>query len=114
MLIQRTQNTKEAGTVEFLVYKEGGSFVGVCLTFDIIEEGSNPVELMKSIKEAAALHLETVRKNDLSDDLLNRYAPEEYWEKYFEALRKVSLHSSKNSDFLVASPYYPSVTAEFA
>ncbi len=114
MLIQRTQNTKEAGTVEFLVYKEGPSYVGVCLTFDIVEENSNPIALMRSIKEAAGLHIETVRKNKLSDTLLNRYAPTEYWEKYFVALKNAALHSNKNTDFLVASPYYPSLTAEFA
>lgn len=114
MMIHRTVNTKESGTIEFLVYKEGVSYVGVCLTFDIVEEGSNPVELMNSIKEAAGLHLETVTKNNLPDELLNRYAPEEYWKKYFESLQKISLRSSKDGSFPVVSPYYRSVTAEFA
>src|SRR3989338_38277 len=85
MRIERQRNMKERGVIEFFTYKEGDVFVGVCLTFDIIEEGSDLVELMRSVKEAAGLHLETVIKNNLSEDLLNRYAPEEYWEKYFVA-----------------------------
>lgn len=99
--------------VEFMVYKEKDTFVGVCLTFDIVEEGSDPVELMKSIKEAAELHLETVIKNDMSEELLNRYAPEEYWQKYFEITRNLEKPLPKASDFLVVSPYsYASLTAQ--
>ena len=30
-------NTKDKGLYEFFVYPEGGKFVGVCLTLDIIE-----------------------------------------------------------------------------
>lgn len=100
--------------MEFLVYKEGSSYVGVCLTFDIVEGSSNPVELLKSLKEVAELHLDTVIKNNLPDELLNRYAPEEYWEKYFEALKNRASRSSKNNNFPVVSPYYRSLTAEFA
>lgn len=76
MIPPRVSNTKERGTVEFLVYREGDALVGVCLTFDIVEEGTDPVALMKSIKEAALLHIETVVKNNLGEDLLNRYAPQ--------------------------------------
>lgn len=81
----REKNTKEKGLMEFLVYSEDDKFIGVCLTFDIVEEGSDPVKLMESIKEAAQLHLDVVIKEDMSDELLNRFAPEEYWGKYFEA-----------------------------
>jgi predicted RNase H-like HicB family nuclease len=104
------RNTKKEGLIEFLVYPEGDKFVGACLTFDIIEEGGDPIKLMESIKEAAQLHLEIVVKEDMSDDLLNRYAPEEYWDKYFEALKErgendISMYFQRN-------PYsrVPSVT----
>ena len=97
----REKNTKEKGLMEFLVYSEGDKFVGVCLTFDIVEEGSDPVKLMESIKEAAQLHLEVVWKENMSDELLNRFAPEEYWDKYFVALREngkddISFYFQKN------------------
>ena len=114
MKIARSRNTKESGVIEFLTYKEGASFVGVCLTFDIVEEGSDPVELGQSLKEAAELHLETVIKNDLSDDLLNRYAPEEYWEKYFEATTNIRNDPAPASGYPMVSPYSSSTVAQIA
>lgn len=113
-MIQRPVNTKEKGIIEFLVYKERDTFIGVCLTFDIVEEGDNPIELMKSVKEAAEVHLETVIKENLSDTLLNRYAPDEYWKKYFETMQALSNPSLKSNHFgsFVVSPYQQSVTAE--
>ncbi len=114
MKIERNKNTKQSGTTEFLVYKEDSGYVGVCLTFDIVEEGSDPIELMKSIKEAAELHLETVMKNDLSDELLNRYAPNEYWEKYFEVARQIENRPNSRSGFLTVSPYSSAMMPQFA
>lgn len=114
-MISRLKNTKEKGVIEFLVYKEAGAFVGVCLTFDIVEQGNNPIELMKSVREAAELHLETVIKNNMPDDLLNRYAPTEYWKKYFEAMKQLynpSLSKTNNLGSLIVSPYHKSLTAE--
>ena len=112
MIIKRPLNNKRRGVIEFLVYKEGDSFVGVCLTFDIVEEGGNPSELMRSIKEAAELHLDTVIKNDLSDDLLNRYAPEEYWKKYFNITQDLKNLSVSMNNFPMVSPYQSELTAQ--
>ncbi len=99
MKIERPKNTKEKGTIEFLVYKEGKTFIGVCLTFDIIEEGSNPEKLMESIQEAAQGHLKVVRAENMSDDLLNRYAPKEYWDIYYKAIEEIK------SNKPIKSPY---------
>lgn len=82
----KTWNTKEAGLLEFLVYPENGRFVGVCLTLDIVEEGGDPNRLMESIREAATGHVLLVVQKNLDDALLNRPAPNEYWQKYFEVL----------------------------
>ncbi|MFZ2720187.1 MAG: hypothetical protein WAZ27_04955 [Minisyncoccia bacterium] len=114
MSVQRPRNTKKGGVIEFLTYKEGNGFVGVCLTFDIVEEGTNPVELAQSLKEAAELHVETVIKNNLSDDLLNRYAPEEYWKKYFEATSAIKNRLQPINSFPVVSPYSSAVVAQVA
>jgi len=84
-MIHRFKNNKKRGIVEFFAYSDRkGKFVAVCLTFDIIEEGNNIQEVMQRVEEAAKLHLEIVCKNKLPDKLLNRYAPKEYWEKYFD------------------------------
>ncbi len=100
--------------MEFLLYKEGDRFVAVCLTFDLVEEGSDPVELMHSIKEAAELHIETVIKNDMPEDLLNRYAPEAYWEKYFKAAKALDKGAGARSGFLTLSPYSSGVVPQVA
>ena len=115
MKIERPLNTKKEGMVEILVYKEKNIFVGVCLTFDIVEEGINALSVLKSIKEATQLHLNTVINNNMSDDLLNRYAPREYWEKYFKATKKIQATSLKKStNYAIVSPYQSSVIPEFA
>jgi len=93
----RHPNTKESGVIEYLVYKEGDSFVGVCLTFDIVEEGNDPDKLMLSIQEAAKLHLDVVRSKNMPDELLNRHTEEKYWKIYFEA--------SENRQKPIVSPY---------
>ena len=108
----REKNTKEKGLVEFLVYSDNDKFIGVCLTFDIVEEGNAPGQLMESIKEAAELHLDIVVKENMPDELLNRYAPEEYWDKYFEALREtgqddVSFYFQRNPYTQVVSVSTP-------
>lgn len=82
----RIKNTKEKGLLEFLVYPEKGKYIGVCLTLDIIEEGNDPAKLMESIREAAVGHVRLVMKKKLSDELLNRPALDEYWERYFKAI----------------------------
>lgn len=89
MSIERPKNTKKSGYIEFFAYQERDKFIGICLTFDIVEEGKNIEKIMKSLEEAAFLHLKVVRKKNLSDDLLNRYAPEKYWSKYFYFLEQL-------------------------
>src|SRR3989344_3805051 len=72
----RLHNTKEKGVIEYIVYKKGNSYMGVCLSFDITEEGNDPDKLMLSIREAAELHLKVVREKKMSDELLKRHAEE--------------------------------------
>ena len=92
--------------MEFLVYKDSKTYVGVCLTLDIIEEGDDPVILMKSIVEAAEGYLDVVRKLNMSDDLLNRHAPKEYWDKYRQAVTATSGTKRVRSPYhFLISPY---------
>ena len=80
------KNTKERGKLEFVIYPEGKRYIGVCLTLNIVEEGIDPGKLIESIKEAVFGHVFLVIKENLSDDLLNNPAADEYWERYFKAL----------------------------
>ncbi len=77
------RNTKKRGIYELFVYPEKkGHYVGVCLTLNIVEEGPDPEDLIDSLAEAARGHVLAVIKEGLNDDLLNRPAPQEYWDKY--------------------------------
>lgn len=109
MIISRPKNTKNKGLIEFFIYKEKDIFVGVCLTFDIIEEGKDPKKLMDSLHEAALLHIKTVINKNLSEDLLNRYAPTIYWKKYFDhldELGKAKLQKQKLENTIQQSCVY--------
>lgn len=82
-------NTKQKGTLEFLVYLEATKYVGVCLTLDIVEEGEDPKKLMESIVESAMGHVKLVQLKNLDDALLNRPAPQKYWKIYNKVLEEL-------------------------
>ena len=91
-------NNKNKGFLRFLICKEGKDFVAVCLDLNLIEYGKDPLELQKSIEEAAVSYLETVKKEKLPDSFLNQSAPEKYWKKW-EKFQRNSIEkiiSSKN------------------
>ena len=79
-------NTKKSGTARIIIIpgKDKGKdkFTAVCLDFDIIEEAKSFKQVSKQINEAVRGYIENIWKNKLSDDLLNRHAPEKYWKKY--------------------------------
>jgi len=74
------ENTKEQGVLRFLIYKKlrDEVFTGICLDLGIVEENKNPQKLKKSLEEAATGYLETVDKEKLSDNLLNKPVPKKY------------------------------------
>lgn len=83
------KNTKKRGQFTLFVYKERPNYyIGVNLEFDLIQEGKTALETMKRIREASIGYLETIIKENLSNDLLNRPAPKEYWEKYRTSLER--------------------------
>lgn len=108
--ILRRKNTKKEGMLEFLLYCDKNSYVAVCLTLNIVEEGKNPKKLIESVTEAAKGHVMLVIKKNLSDELLNRPAPTKYWNKYFNALEKLKkskIEKSQKSPFRVFTTQMP-------
>ncbi len=83
------KNTYRQGSVTFYIYPEGKKFVGVCLELDIVEEADNLKSVEENLLDAVKTHLGGVIKNRLSEDLLNRPAPNEYWEKFFSYLKTI-------------------------
>ena len=89
----RFNNTYESGRVTFIIFKDKkiDKFIGVCLEFDLEVEAETTSEAQNMVQDYAQLWLENVRKNKLSEELLNKSAPEEYWnlEKELEEQRKL-------------------------
>ncbi len=92
----RVVNTKKSGIVHFVYVSNDKGAFGICLDFNIVEEGATEAEVRKHLEIAVALHIETVREKNLSDDLLNRLAPQEYWDMYDDFHTKKSA-KGKNS-----------------
>lgn len=95
-------NTKTQGLYEFFVYPEQGKFVGVCLTLDIVEEGENLQDVFNSLLKAAHGHVEMVIKSNLNDNLLNRPAPQAYWNKLQEFKKQKTLAEEKQKENIVS------------
>ena len=84
--------------MEYLIFKEKDTFVGVCLTFDLIREGNDPDALLEELRESARDHINMVIEQDMLESLLNRHAPKEYWEIYDKKAKETQ-------KLLIKSPY---------
>jgi len=69
-----------------IAYQEkDGSFTGVCLDLDIVEEGHVTLqEAILSINDAIASHMRATAKLGFPKELVSRPAPKEYWNKVDE------------------------------
>lgn len=83
------KNSYKKGIVTLFVYPENKKFVGVCLELDIVEEGDNLEQVKESLLDAVKTHVKAVTKNKLSEGLLNRPAPKEYWDRFFNYIRSI-------------------------
>ena len=82
------RNTKKQGKFTLFVYPEKPNYyIGVCLEFDLIQEGKTIPEAMEKIKSASISYLKTVIKFNMDDDLLNKRAPKEHWKKFRNFLK---------------------------
>ena len=93
------RNTKRQGKFTLFVYREKPNYyIGVCLEFDLIQEGKTIPETMERIKGASTSYLKTVIKFNMDDDLLNRKAPKEHWKK-FKLFQKKKKEEEKRRDW---------------
>lgn len=78
-----------------IAYQEkNGTFTGVCLDLDIVEEGHTTLpEAILSINDAIHSHLRAASKLNFPKELTSRPAPKEYW-KMLDLITKPKL--SKN------------------
>ena len=83
-----------------------GTFTGVCLDLDIVEEGHATIqEATLSISDAIASHMQAIAKLGFPKELIFRPAPKEYWNKLGEIIRpnppKIALEPFQ---FFIAKP----------
>lgn len=80
----RFNNTYDSGRLTFLMFRDikKNRFIAICLEFDLETEGPTEAETQEKILELANLWLENVKENNLSEQLLNKNAPEKYWNLY--------------------------------
>ncbi len=78
-------NTLKKGSVRFLIFRDGESYFGVALEFNVIVEAANPQEAFLFLNEAANGYLEAARKVKLRPGVLNQKTDPEYekmWQEY--------------------------------
>lgn len=76
---------KQLGFRSIAYREKDGSFTGVCLDLDLVEEGHATLEeAVLSISEAVDSHLQAAAKRGFPKELLSRPAPKEYWNKLKE------------------------------
>jgi len=88
------RNTLQKGSVRNIIFREGKTWFGVALEFNIVETGDDAQEVMILLEEAVRGYLASARKGKLSPIVLNQKSEPEY-EK---------LWSAKNNPRLIPSP----------
>jgi len=80
-----------------IAYQEkDGSFTGVCLDLDIVEEGHTTLqEAILSLNDAILSHYNAAKKLGSPKELINRPAPKEYWNK----LKQITKEQAPGKDF---------------
>jgi hypothetical protein len=79
------KNTFQKGSVRVMIFKEGSTWFGVALEFNIVETGDDPREVMVLLDEAIRGYLHSGRKASLRPVVLNQKPDPEY-EKMWNAL----------------------------
>ena len=79
-IIMKSRNTLQKGSVRYLVFKDGDTFFGVALEFNIVVEGAHPMEALLLLHEAVAGYLEAAGKLKVRPDILNQ-TPDPTYEK---------------------------------
>ena len=87
-------NSYQKGSVRCIIFKENEEWFGVALEFNIVETGDDPQEVMVQLNEAVQGYVESGKKTNIRDHILNQTPDPEY-----EALWK-----GKDNPELIPSP----------
>ena len=93
------KNTLQKGSVRFLIFRDGESYFGVVLEFNVIVEAANPQEAFLFLNEAASGYLEAAHKVKVRPSVLNQKTDPEYekmWQEYQDRKLKEKYESVVN------------------
>lgn len=79
------KNTLQKGSIRYLVFRDGDTFFGVALEFNLVVEAAHPMEALLLLHEAALGYVEAARKVKMGPHILNQKADPEYekmWGEY--------------------------------
>lgn len=85
MRLNKRKNTKNNWVLHFMIYrsaKRSGWYKVVCLELALVREDKDPFKLINQINKLALHYVDSVKKNNLDDDLLNQELPKKYIDKY--------------------------------
>ncbi len=81
----RYKNTLQKGSVRYLIFKDGDTFFGVALEFNLVVEAAHQTEAYFLLAEAVQGYVEAARKSKLRPQVLNQKPSLEYekmWQEY--------------------------------
>ncbi len=87
------KNTVKSGRVRHIIFKDGDTWYGVALEFNIVEEGDSAKEVFNSLFEAIQGYVETACKLKMRPMPLNQKPDREYqalWDKIEKAEKEKS------------------------
>lgn len=77
-------NTLQKGSVRVIIFRDGDTWYGVALEFNIVEEGDNPREVMILLDSAIRGYIDSAKKLKARPHILNQKPDQEY-EKLWNA-----------------------------
>lgn len=95
---------KQKFSFRCIAYQEkDGSFTGVCLDLDIVEERHQTLEeSILSLNDAILSHLRAASRLGFPEELISRPAPKEYWNKVKEIVNP-KLEKKASTSFQIYS-----------
>ncbi|OHA26800.1 MAG: hypothetical protein A3C06_01530 [Candidatus Taylorbacteria bacterium RIFCSPHIGHO2_02_FULL_46_13] len=83
-------NTPQSGAYRWMIFKDGDSWVGVALEFNIVVTGEDPKVVEFELQEAVIGYLESAKKikgfrTHQVNSILNQEAEKEYEDKWVRA-----------------------------
>ena len=95
------KNTLSKGSVRSIIFREGDTWYGVALEFNIVEEGQDPLVVQASLYQAIKGYVQVARKFKMRPISLNQRPNKEYEELWRVLQSNVLKGRTKKSDAII-------------